>query len=195
MFNAPLFNQHLDLSKQYFKRLLTYGDIAIDATCGNGHDTLFIASSILTKDSGTVYTFDIQQDALESAKKLCSQNLIIPMDRIHFLNQCHSEFPEVILENSVKLIVYNLGYLPGGNKAITTEANTTLKSIERSLELISSKGAISITCYSGHPAGKIEEDRILEFVSKLNPKKWCCCHHRFINREKAPSLLILQKNN
>lgn len=195
MYNkAPLFNQHLDLSKQYFKKLLNFGDIAIDATCGNGHDTSFIAACVLTSDSGMLYSFDIQQDALESTKKnILKNHPDLNLERIHFLNQCHSKFPSEIIKNSVKLIVYNLGYLPGGDKSITTEADTTLKSIKNSMELVSLQGAIIITCYSGHSAGKIEEDRILEFVTGLNPKEWVCCHHRFINREKAPSLLILQK--
>lgn len=190
----PLFNKHLDLSKQYFEKLLKVGDIAIDATCGNGHDTYFLASRILTSDSGTLYSLDVQKSALESAKKNLQEKISPSIfDRIHFLEMCHSMFPKEIEANSVKLIVYNLGYLPGGDKAITTTAETTLISIKHSMKLISYSGAISITCYPGHPAGKIEEELILEFVSSLDYKTWNCCHHRFVNREKSPSLLILQK--
>ena len=190
----PLFNKHLDLSKQYFEKLLKPGDIAIDATCGNGHDTLYMASRILTENSGTLYTLDIQKEALESAIMLLKES--IPdshFKRIHFLEMSHETFPSEIAKNSVKLIIYNLGYLPGGDKAITTMSHTTLKSIKNSMEMISFEGAISITCYPGHPAGKIEEDLILEFVSNLDHRAWNCCHHRFVNREKGPSLLILQK--
>jgi tRNA1(Val) A37 N6-methylase TrmN6 len=190
----PLFNKHLDLSKQYFEKLLKCGDIAIDATCGNGHDSLFLAMRILTPNAGTLYTFDIQKKALESAKKLLQENISMSsFERIHFLNMSHEKFPEEIAANSVKLIVYNLGYLPGGDKSITTQGETTITSIKHSMDLISTTGAISITCYPGHPAGKIEEELILQFVSTLDYKTWNCCHHRFINREKSPSLLILQK--
>jgi tRNA1(Val) A37 N6-methylase TrmN6 len=190
----PLFNKHLDLSKQYFEKLLKFGDIAIDATCGNGHDTLFVAERILTENAGILYTLDIQNQALKSAKALLSEHLLkFQLERVHFLNMSHETFPENITSSSVKLIVYNLGYLPGGDKSITTLGETTIKSIQKSMDLVSTKGAISITCYPGHPAGKIEEEQILEFAASLDYKTWNCCHHRFINREKSASLLILQK--
>jgi len=190
----PLFNKHLDLSKQYFERLLKIGDIVIDATCGNGHDTLYLATRILDEKSGKLYSIDIQAVALENAKKLILEKLPVShFERVQFLQMCHGTFPATIAANSVKLIVYNLGYLPGSDKKVTTQAETTLKSIKNSMELISFDGAISITCYPGHHAGKVEEDLILQFVSTLDHKTWNCCHHRFVNREKSPSLLILQK--
>lgn len=190
----PLFQKHLDLSKQYFKKLLQPGDVVIDATCGNGHDTQVLASQILTEESGTLYALDIQTEALESTKKRLQEELSQKtFDRIHFLKRCHSTFPNEIKENSVKLIVYNLGYLPHGDKSITTISDTTLKSIENALKLVSDEGAISITCYPGHPAGEIEEKEILNFAANLNPYSFVVCHHRFINRDKSPSLLILQK--
>lgn len=192
----PLFQKHLDLSKQYFEKLLQRGDLVIDATCGNGHDTYFLASKFLTEDEGTLYALDIQTQALESAKRKITENFSEKIvQRIHFLKRCHSTFPEEIIENSVKLIVYNLGYLPHGDKTITTFSSTTLTSIENALKLISEAGAISITCYPGHPAGEIEEKNLLNFASQLDPYKFIVCHHRFINRDKAPSLLILQKRN
>lgn len=191
---SSLFVKHLDLSKQYFNRLLKCGDIAIDATCGNGHDTEYLSSLILSPNSGMLYALDIQDQALESAKKMIQNKFPQSIhERIHFLKQCHSSFPKEIVKKSVQLIVYNLGYLPGGNKEITTIGNTTLKSIENSLELISDTGAICITCYPGHPAGAIEEQLVIEFVGKLDYKQWICCHHRFINRDKSPSLILIQR--
>lgn len=187
----PLFNKHLDLSKDYFARLAKLGDIVIDATCGNGHDTLFLASHL---SSGLLYTCDIQLKALETTKKMLEEKLTPnQLERIRFLHICHSQFPEEIEAQSVKLIVYNLGYLPGGDKSITTQSKTTLKSIKHAISLVMPGGAISITCYPGHPAGEIEEKEILEFVSTLDRNTWNCCLHTQVNREKAPSLLLLQK--
>lgn len=189
-----LFNKHLDLSKQYFERLLQIGDIVIDATCGNGHDSLYLASLILSEDQGLLYTCDIQQEALTSAKNMLQEKIPVNLiQRIRFLNICHSQFPEEIKELSVKLIVYNLGYLPGGDKNITTETKTTLKSIIHAMQLITPGGAISITFYPGHTEGEIEEREILKVVSSLDRQIWNCCFHRFINRENSPSLLLLQK--
>ncbi len=191
---SPLFINHLDLSKQYFRRLLKFGDIVIDATCGNGHDTEYLALQILTEKSGLLYTLDIQDKALDLAKMRIQEKFSTAINqRIHFLKRCHSSFPEEILKKSVQLIVYNLGYLPGGNKEITTKSVTTLKSIQNALELISETGAICITCYPAHPAGEIEEQLILEFMKGLDYHEWICCHHRFINREKSPSLILIQR--
>jgi hypothetical protein len=113
---------------------------------------------------------------------------------VHFYESCHSKFPDEILPNSVKLIVYNLGYLPGGDKKLTTIANTTLQSIEKAHRLIQDGGMISITCYPGHPAGKEEESEIVRFSSTLDSQIWSCCHHRWTNRNNAPSLLLIQKS-
>lgn len=166
----------------------------IDATCGNGHDTLFLATLVLSENQGSVYAIDIQHEALEKAK--IRIGAYIPsayFSRMHFIAGCHSMFPPAIVPRSIKLIVYNLGYLPGGNKALTTQFNTTLQSIQNAMQLIAPQGVISIMCYPGHPEGKIEEVKILEFLADLDRWEWNCCHHRWINKQDAPSLIILQK--
>lgn len=91
------------------------------------------------------------------------------------------------------LIVYNLGYLPGGDKTITTESSTTLESLQAAFPLIMPGGAISIACYPGHPSGKTEEENVMTFASSLDPQVWSCCHHRWLNRRNAPSLILIQR--
>lgn len=191
----PLFQSHLELAHQYWKRLIIPGDSVIDATSGNGHDALFLATLALTENSGHLYCLDLQTEALENTR-LRLQDHLPPayFKRMQFISGCHSSFPEEIQPNSIKLIVYNLGYLPGGNKAVTTQAETTLKSIEKATDLIAPQGVISIMCYPGHPEGKIEEAHILSWLSTLDRWEWSCCHHRWINKIDAPSLIILQKS-
>ena len=189
-----IFQSHLDLAHQYWKKVLQPGDIAIDATCGNGIDTQFIAEHILTPDTGKLYIFDIQEQAIEQTKKALKERL--PQETHHqlkFIHGCHSQFPEEIHLASVKLIVYNLGYLPKGDKSLTTMTETTLKSLHLALDLVQEGGLISITCYPGHPEGKIEEETLTNYVSTLPPWKWSCLHHRWLNRNQSPSLLLLQK--
>lgn len=190
-----LFQSHLDLAHQYWEKLVCPGDFVIDATCGNGQDTLKLAQlAIGHSHTGKIYACDIQPKAMELTQyylksHLTSQQLL----HIEFILGCHSQFPASILSGTIKLIVYNLGYLPGGNKAQTTQIKTTLQSIQQAQQLLQPGGAISLTCYPGHPEGAEEEDQILAYAMALSPQEWSCCHHRWLNRRKSPSLLLLQK--
>ena len=111
----PLFQSHLDLAHFYWSQLIHIGDTVIDATCGNGHDTIILGQLALSKEKGRVYAFDIQQEAIESAKNYLSSHFEKDLfGRIDFQIHCHSTFPSSLQAGSVKLIAYNLGYLPGG---------------------------------------------------------------------------------
>lgn len=187
----PLFQTPIDLSHAYWKKIVHSGDMVIDATCGNGHDTCFLATS-LDNQPLEVIAIDIQAKAIENTK-IRLKTFSRGKTQVTFYQQCHSTFPSEIKVQSVKLIVYNLGYLPCGDKTVTTMMTTTLQSLSMALPLIALGGAISITCYPGHPEGKNEEDAILAFCSKLPSNTWSSCHHQWINRFKAPSLIILQK--
>jgi hypothetical protein len=194
----PLFKNHLDLAHQYWKLLLRPGDIAIDATCGNGNDSLFISKQILlqgqTEGMGELFLFDIQQTALNKALELLSLHLDTQqLSRIRPFLSCHSIFPDVIREATVALAAYNLGYLPGGDKSLTTRVSSSLVSLQNVLSLIKPGGVVSVTCYPGHSEGQREEEAILKWASALPPYTWNCCHHKWINSVQAPSLLILQK--
>lgn len=190
----PLFHSHIDLAHKHWKSLVKQGDTVIDATCGNGHDTLVLAQLTLTSNAGQLFALDLQQEAIDASKQMLLGRLGRDIyDKIHFVQGCHSRFPDEVAPHSVKLIAYNLGYLPGGDKSKTTQTETTLESIKQAQELIQDGGLISITCYPGHEEGKREEDHIMDFSTKLDPKKWSCCYHRWSNRTNAPSLLLIQK--
>lgn len=173
-----------------WRQHLEPGDVAIDATCGNGHDTLALAKRILP--SGKLYALDIQKSALGAAKKLVEETLG-KQDNIVYLLQDHETLPGE--EEGVKLIVYNLGYLPGGDKSITTKTEITLKSVGAALKKLQPGGIVCITCYPGHEEGAIEQEALLEFCKTLDPKAFSITHHQWINREKAPSLLLIQKES
>jgi tRNA G37 N-methylase Trm5 len=185
-----LFSSHLDLAHQYWAALVKADDIVIDATCGNGLDTLALARFKPKR----IYALDIQKSALDSAGELINKHLsAVDQEKIEWVLTSHVIFPSEILDNSVKLIVYNLGYLPKGDKSIVTKPETTLQSLENALKLITLGGCISLTCYPGHPEGAKEERDLLEYAAKLHPKEWSCCHHCWLNRNQSPSLLIIQK--
>jgi methylase of polypeptide subunit release factors len=176
------FSAHLDLAKFYWKTHIKQGDMAIDATCGNGHDSLFLAQLPLS----ILFSIDIQPEAIESTKNLLEKHEVLHKVSLHCQN--HNSFEKLPLTSSLKLIVYNLGYLPGKDKTLTTQTASTLTSLQAALLILGKGGALSITCYPGHLEGEKEQEAILSWAKSLDPKKWLICHHQWVNRYRAPSL-------
>lgn len=191
-----LLNSHLDLAHHYWKIHLNPGDAVIDATCGNGYDTAFLASLVLSNNEGLVFAYDIQKTAIENTKihldKIFNKE---QLSCIQLIQSCHSNFFKSSNHPNIRCIAYNLGYLPGGNKKLTTKTSSTLESISNALSLIAPGGIISITCYPGHAEGFIETEYIQQTISKLPSQKWSCCHHSWPNRPKSPQLFLLQKKS
>jgi hypothetical protein len=177
------FSPHLKIAKEYWKSHLSPDDLCIDATCGNGHDTLFLSK--LCHCIG----LDIQVKALQNTEELLQKEK--SKATLHLLS--HDLLDTLKLPCAPKLIVYNLGYLPGADKSITTKTKTTLLSIQKSLQLLAKGGALSITCYPGHLEGEKEEEAILDFVKTLPSTNWQACHHRWLNRPRSPSFLWILK--
>ncbi len=177
---------HLNLAHFYWKQWVSSGDTVIDATMGNGHDTFFLAQ--LLNGKGRLIGYDIQAEAIEQTKARLQTLSESERAIVSLQHKSHIFFSE----KEVKLIVYNLGYLPGGDKSATTKTENTLKSLKHALEAIGSMGAISITCYPGHPEGAKEEAGIFDFVKKLSSREWNVCYHQWINRPQSPSLFFLR---
>jgi 16S rRNA C1402 N4-methylase RsmH len=173
---------HILLAQSYWRNHVRAGDLAIDMTCGNGHDTHFLAEL-----QAEVIAFDIQKNAIENTKALVPQATI--------LHRSHDELSQIVLPTAPRLIVYNLGYLPGGDKSKTTTTATTLSSLKQALEKLAPDGAISIMCYPGHEEGLEEEKAVVEFTKTLDKKRWSVSFHQWINQEKAPSLIWVSARN
>jgi SAM-dependent methyltransferase len=189
----PLFFSHLECAHRYWQELLSPGDWVIDATCGNGHDTLALAQCVL--DTGRVLAMDVQERALDQARSLISQHFNPEqLSQVHFFLQSHENFPEMASQNPIRLIVYNLGYLPGSDKQIKTLPPSTLASLKKGLDLIAPGGAISITCYPGHPEGREEQQALLQFCRELDRRDLQICHQEWLRAPSSPSLLLIQKS-
>lgn len=185
---------HLTLAKSYWRSHLKPGDIVIDATCGNGNDTLFLSQHVLSDPESAVFAFDIQPEAIQNTESLLKQRLSADhFRRVLLHRRSHLELSAVPYPFSPRLVVYNLGYLPGGNKAITTRTEATLESIKMSLQLIADDGALSITCYPGHAEGEKEENELLLFAKSLPSQSWVVCYHTWLNRPKSPTLLWIEQ--
>jgi SAM-dependent methyltransferase len=180
-------HSHLQQAHLIWGHWLQEGHWAVDATCGNGHDTLKLSE--LVGASGGVIALDIQEEAIESAKSR------VKAPNVHFFCQSHASFPSLSQEHPIHLIAYNLGYLPGGEKDKTTLKESTLMSLKAALKLVTPGGLISLTCYPGHPEGAAEEALLLDYVNQLDSREYNVSHTQWKNRNEAPSLLIIQRNS
>jgi len=148
------------------------GDILIDATAGNGHDTLFLAQQ--TGSTGLVFAFDLQSKALEQTRKCLAENAV---DKQCILIQSGHENMEeqipVTHHGKINAITFNLGYLPGTEKETTTQAQSTVAALDQSLKLLSPRGIISLLIYKGHPAGKEEYEAIKNWLKKKPGLRVC----------------------
>ena len=212
----PVFQSHLDFAHCLWRGFLRPGDVVVDATCGNGGDTLALAKLVLAPESmcGAVFGIDSQEAAVSNTRQRLVREFgvgvvaaaaaalevtateVQEVDRTHVVLGCHSRIAELVPLNRARLVVYNLGYLPaGGNKALTTTAGTTLASIRACVETLPHGGAVCVTCYPGHPAGAVEARAVSEYAATLDPFDWQVTHQTWINRhDSAPSVLLLQNN-
>ena len=166
------------ISHFIIKKFLENKNCAIDATLGNGHDTDFLKDNF-----NKVYSFDIQEEACKNYKEKGYDNVVV-------IEDSHSEFEKYINEE-VDCIMYNLGFLPGGNKEITTMHESSMKSIKDGLELLTSGGIMTICIYTGHNEGKIEETCIMKYLESLPKNKFGVMEHSFINRKNNPPKLVV----
>ncbi len=185
---------HISLAHYFWKKHLNPGDIAIDATCGAGNDTLFLAEVCLTDKSGIVYGIDIQKEAIDRTETLITTALPpLKQDRVILLHMSHAPLPpQIPLAN---LIVYNLGYLPGSDKLIKTISPTSITSLESSLNRLLPGGMISVMLYPGHYEGLFEAQTILNWASALSSETYSLSHHYRPNNPKSPGLLIIRNRN
>lgn len=179
----------LPFSKTLLQSALATGDIAIDATVGNGHDTVFLAKQV--GNTGKVYGFDIQAEAIASTReKLMNEQLI---DRVTLFHKSHAELLTTLpiqVHGHVKAAVFNLGYLPGGNKKIVTKATSTIASIEQLLTILQPGGLIVLVIYHGHQEGKLERNALLQFTQKIDQKVANVLQYQFINQKNDPPFII-----
>ncbi|MEO1575881.1 MAG: class I SAM-dependent methyltransferase, partial [Pseudomonadota bacterium] len=136
---------------------LSPGDIAIDATAGNGHDTLFLARCV--GPDGHVFAFDIQAHALQSTRRRLRDDAPQLIDCVTLLHASHADMPDHVPglhAGRVRAVMFNLGYLPGSDKETTTRTDDTVRAMHGALALVAPDGVISVLAYRGHPQGREE---------------------------------------
>lgn len=161
----------------------------VDATCGNGFDTLFLCK--LAGKNGRVTGLDVQKEAVERTITLLSSNL--EFVNYDIILESH-EFINNHITNKIDAAVFNLGYLPYSDKTITTKGDTTLRALKNIIPLLNDDGRIYITTYITHDTGD-EIKEILNFLKSLDKTKFNVLHINLINKENTPpELFIIEKN-
>lgn len=160
-------------------------DLAVDMTAGNGNDSLFILDEIKAK---RLVAFDIQNDAEKATRKLLGER-----DNFLFILDSHANIDKYIKEK-IDLAVYNLGYLPKGDKTITTKYESTLESLKKLLQLLGKNAKVYMTIYPGHDQGRIEASKIEDFIARLPNNKYAIMKISYPNKGTiAPYIVIIEK--
>lgn len=163
------------------------GDFCIDATAGNGNDTLFLCQ--LVGETGKVLAFDIQKEAVEHTKQRLSDAGIEEWAQV--LLDSHTNMYKYVKRESVDCIVFNFGYLPGGDHQLATKADTSVEAIRQGLELLKVGGMMSLCIYSGGDSGFQERDAILSFLKSLDTKRYLVILSAYYNRPNNPPIPVM----
>ena len=177
----------LHFSHTLLKEILQPGDLAIDATMGNGFDTLFLAE--LVGETGKVYSFDIQEQALRTThEKLVNAGFAT---RAELLLQGHETIGEILdLNTSIKAAIFNLGYLPKSDKSIITLPATTKRAMDEILLRLTPTGRLIIVAYYGHTGGLSELSMVKDYCESLPQEQFSVLNYQFINQKNQPPILF-----
>ncbi|NEY21008.1 methyltransferase domain-containing protein [Bacillus ginsengihumi] len=179
----------LSFAHSLINKAVSEGDSVIDATVGNGHDTVFLAK--LVGESGHVFGFDVQETAIQNTTKRLQAEKVD--HRVTLFHKGHETILDSIPETAHSTItgaIFNLGYLPHSDKNITTKPNTTIMAIEQILQMMQAGGIIVLVVYHGHEEGVIEKEQVLEYVQHLDQQVAHVLQYGFINQKNNPPFVI-----
>ncbi|AYC29901.1 tRNA (mnm(5)s(2)U34)-methyltransferase [Paenisporosarcina cavernae] len=173
----------IQFARNILEEIVLTGDTVIDATIGNGHDTLFL--STLVGQQGTVWGFDIQEKAIQET----SSRLKDFTGDLHLIHNSHESIDSYI-EGEVKAVMFNLGYLPGSDHETITRAPSTIQALKKSMQLLQKGGRITIVLYDGHDGGLEETNEVIKFCEQLNQREFHVLKYQFINQQNHPPFLL-----
>ncbi|MFV0420875.1 class I SAM-dependent methyltransferase [Oleidesulfovibrio sp.] len=183
----------IEFTHSLLKRVLQAGDIALDATTGNGHDTMFLAACV--GPQGHVYGFDVQQQAVENTAQRLQDN---GAEGYCTLFHCgHEEVARRVpdMQGRLSCAMFNLGYLPGSDKSVVTRHTTTIAALESLKDMLKPGGLITLHLYAGHAGGDAEAQAVEEYCNVLPWPEWRVLRYDFANKQKnRETLLVLEKS-
>lgn len=184
------------------REILRPGDLAVDLTAGRGRDTRLLAETVGL--SGQVLAFDIQPKAEAATKQNLQQSgyqpVSLPVGQampavpgIFLVLGCHSNLFRAIA-GGARVVMANLGYLPGGDRTVATRARTTLAALEQALQILERGGRLIVTTYPGHAGGGEEESAVSRLLAGLPGGEWQVLQMRVANHAAAPGLIAAEKH-
>lgn len=174
------------------KRFLVPGAIAIDATAGNGFDTLFLADQV--GGLGLVYAVDVQSRAIEIVQQKLQQTNLAAQCRLSVAS--HADLANIVAPGdvgNVSVAMFNLGYLPFGDKSIVTSSESTIAALDQVSRMMKAGGLISVLAYLGHPGGAQEATSVAEWVERL-ADIWTVERFQDSDNPNSPILWTLVRN-
>ena len=175
----------LDYAKTLLRKSIDFGDVAIDATAGNGHDTLYLTE--LVGDTGHVFAFDVQQQALDATATRLKEHAVF--ERTTLILDGHEQVANYV-DEPIGGAIFNLGYLPGADHTVTTHGNTTIQAIDNMLDMMKLGGIVVLVVYHGHEVGKEERNAVLNYVETLPQKQVHVLRYDFLNQKNDPPFII-----
>jgi predicted methyltransferase len=178
-----------DMAQLIVQHAVKPGAFTIDATVGNGHDTLFLAERV--GPTGTVIGFDIQAPALQAA-----QQRLVGLPQATLIHAGHERLAELLpapAHGKLSAIMFNLGYLPGANKAIITQPQSTLQALTQALDNLTIGGVITLILYPAHPGGAQEAASVQSYAAQLPATFAVTACIRTNTTVPAPSLLVIER--
>ncbi|MBL9176861.1 MAG: class I SAM-dependent methyltransferase [Verrucomicrobiaceae bacterium] len=163
------------------KDRLRPGDVAVDATMGNGHDTLFLTECVTP--GGHVFAFDVQEAALIETRKRVPDEMTTLIHAGHEAMRAHLPAE---LHGKTSAVMFNLGYLPGTDKTLITRTETTMIAVREALELLKPAGVLTVVVYPGHEGGADEGRSMAEWAATLDSRRFEVQHLRPVNRAASP---------
>lgn len=176
----------IPFAHELLSKAVKAGDVAVDATCGNGNDTLYL--STLVGEKGHVYGFDIQEQAIFNTKALLEKNERKNCTLIHDSHALADKYIEESIQ--ISAAIFNLGYLPRSDKRIITKPESTLIAVEKLLYLLKQNGVLILVVYAGHPGGSEEKEAIIQFAASLDPKAFTVLRYQLLNMKKEPPFVV-----
>ncbi len=177
--------QITDFCHRFLQGYVMENDCCVDATAGNGNDTEFLCR--MAGSGGRVYAFDIQKEALEHTRRRL-EAAGLP-GRAILIEDGHEHMADYVKE-PVAVIVFNFGYLPGGDHRIATKPETSVAAVRQGLDLLKPDGIMGLCIYSGGDTGYEERDALLQFLKELDTRKWLVIVASFYNRKNDPPLPV-----
>lgn len=174
----------MEITHEILKRYVKEGDFCIDATVGNGHDTVFLAK--LCGESGKVLGFDIQPQAVENTLTALKNAGL--EQRAEIIQASHTEISRYAKPESAAAAVFNFGWLPGGDHNIFTKSETSLEAIKQALCAVKPGGIVCLAVYYGKQCGYTERDDILSLLKSLDSAEYTVILMQFYNRINNPSI-------